>query len=439
MSKLSQKLCAVVLTLAMIVGLLFGCSANSFLAKAITANEEIVEFGSYPQSLVTNSKTISELNKQEISWKSYGYYSGDGNINSAEKGDWMKYSDVSLEGNKYRAVVFSEYRPIGSGDVSDIYSSSQNSNGYSSNNIYWFKFEPIKWNVLDSNSGLLFCEYIIDSQPFNYTFFYDGEGDMYDSAFGDKSYSAFANNYPASSIRKWLNDDFYNTAFNDEEKSKITKTVCENKGLNSERTLFDCESTEDYVFLLSKNEVCNSNYGFASNYSNWDEARRTQGTDYAKAQGLTVSDSNKFYNNSHWWLRTPGDGSSDACYIDEVGYGSDYFCDSSNKGVRPVIKVSDIKYSVSKSIDINYKDVIDLSSICNENLKGDYSYSSSDTAVVSVDEKGVITATGRGTAVITCTAIDNQVEKTPINITVNVKFTIFQWVIWILFLGFLWY
>ena len=61
MNKLSQKLCAVVLTLAMVVGLLFGCSANSFLAKAITTNEETIEFGSYPQSLVRNPKTISEL------------------------------------------------------------------------------------------------------------------------------------------------------------------------------------------------------------------------------------------------------------------------------------------------------------------------------------------------------------------------------------------
>lgn len=439
MNKTYQKFFAFILVSVMSMGILFGCSVNPLLAKAITTNRETVELGSYPQNLVTDSKTISKLNELEISWKSYGYYSGDGSINSAEEGDWMKYSDVSLDGNRYRAVIFTKYRPIGSGDISDVYSSSQNSNGYSPNKIYWFKFEPIKWNVLDSISGLLLCEYIIDSQPFNYTFFYDGEGDMYDSAFGDKSYSTFANNYPVSSIRKWLNDDFFNTAFNDEEKAKITKTICENKGLDPEKTIFDCESTEEYVFLLSQNEVCNSSYGFASNYSNWDEARRTQGTDYAKIQGLTVSDSNKFHNNSHWWLRTPGDGSSDACYIDEVGYGSDYFCDSSNKGVRPAIKVRNIKHSVSKSIDINYKDVVDLSSICNENFKGDYSFSSSDAAVVTVNEEGIITATGRGTAIITCTAIDNQVENAQINITINVKFTILQWIIWIFLLGFLWY
>ncbi len=333
-----KKTFGLILTFVLFAGLLCGCNSDSSAEKTINSGK-VIEFGSYPQSLVTASEMISELNKQDLSWNSYGYYSGNGSLNSAEKGDWMKYSDVSFEGNKYRAIIFSQYRPQTSFSVSDVDSSSQDYNGYFPNNIYWFKFEPIKWRVLDSNSGLLLCEYIIDSQPFNYSYFYDGEGDMYDSAFGDKSYTTFANNYPASSIRKWLNVDFYNTAFNEEEKSNITKAICENKASDADYPLFDCETTEDYVFLLSKSEVCNSDYGFASNYSNWDEARRAQGTDYAKSQGLMISDSSKFYNNSHWWLRTPGDDSPDACYIDEVGYGTEKYCDLSNKGVRPAIKV----------------------------------------------------------------------------------------------------
>lgn len=431
-----KKIFTIVLTSIMIFWVLFGCYYDSSVVNAKNLTTKTVKFGSYPQSMVTDSNIISELNQKKVSWTSYGYYSGNGTPGLTEQGDWMKYADVYLEGNKYRAVTFSQYRPQSAHGLPDSDSSSQDYNGYFPNNVYWFKYEPIKWSVLDENSGLLLCEYIIDSQPFHYEYFYDGEGDLYDSAFGDKLYTTFANNYPASTIREWLNNDFYNTAFSKEEKSEIHKNVCENKSSNSDYALFDCETTEDYVFLLSKKEVCNPEYGFARNYLNWDETRCAQGTDYAKAQGLSVSDNSEFLNNSHWWLRTPGEASPDACYIDEAGYGTETWCTRSNKGIRPAIRLTEVKTRVPISIDMNYKDTKEISSLLS---KGDFSYTSSDINVVSVDKNGVITATGRGKAIVTCTPVDNLTEVSPISIAVNVEFTTFQWIIWILFLGFLWY
>ena len=39
---------------------------------------DIVEFGSYPQSRVTDSSLVSALDGVSKTWVSYGYYSGDG-------------------------------------------------------------------------------------------------------------------------------------------------------------------------------------------------------------------------------------------------------------------------------------------------------------------------------------------------------------------------
>ena len=70
---------------------------------------DIIQFGSYPQSEVTDETIIAELNALAPEWEdwtSYGYYSGNGNYGSMVQGDWMRYTDVNYNGNKYRGVKF---------------------------------------------------------------------------------------------------------------------------------------------------------------------------------------------------------------------------------------------------------------------------------------------------------------------------------------------
>ena len=58
---------------------------------------EIIQFGSYPQSEVTDEALIAELNALAPEWEdwtSYGYYSGDNIYGSMIQGDWMRYTDV---------------------------------------------------------------------------------------------------------------------------------------------------------------------------------------------------------------------------------------------------------------------------------------------------------------------------------------------------------
>ena len=65
---------------------------------------------------------------------------------------------------------------------------------------------------------------------------------------------------------------------------------------------FFCEDTEDKIFLLSKGEVKNTDYGFTyvkNETSN--ESRQKTATDYAIANGVYVNAN----NGAWWWLRTP--------------------------------------------------------------------------------------------------------------------------------------
>lgn len=68
---------------------------------------DLIQFGSYPQSQVKDEALISTLGNLAPYWDectSYRYYSGNGEIGSMTPGDWMKYADVTYNGNTYRGV-----------------------------------------------------------------------------------------------------------------------------------------------------------------------------------------------------------------------------------------------------------------------------------------------------------------------------------------------
>lgn len=156
----------------------------------------------------------------------------------------MKYADVEYNGEKYRVVKFDLYRLYFTGFESttdvDIY---QDNNGYECGKIYWFKFEPLEWRIVDEKSVYAICESIIDSQPFQNMVFYDGW-----RYFADQQYYDFSNYYVVSSIRNMLNKEFLNCAFTEEEKTNF-----EYNYINDLWAAF-----KDRVFLPSVTEVKNS-------------------------------------------------------------------------------------------------------------------------------------------------------------------------------------
>ena len=350
--KIAAVLIAIVVLCAAPIGGLVGVDGMGFFApQAEAAGKtykvgDIVEFGSYPQSRVTNSSLVSALNKVSKNWVSYGYYSGTGACGTMAQGDWMKYADFTYNGTKYRAVTFSQYRPYMTDYLSSY--SCQEDNGYTPNNIYYFKYEPLKWRVLDPSTGLVLCENIIDSQAYSNTIYEYGTDSYGGTAYwNDAEHTHYANDYATSSIRAWLNDDFYNTAFSSSQRAGILTSQLDNSAYSASHSKYNSETTYDKVFLLSYSEMRNTAYGFPANNTSSNSARQANGTDYAKCQGLRVYSAD---GCSDWCLRSAGIYSAYVCCVQPYGdTDTKNSVDYTGEGIRPAIKISNLSSTIPKS------------------------------------------------------------------------------------------
>ena len=294
-----------------------------------------IKFGTYPQTDVTASSVAATLNAKagrpgasDLAWTSYGYYA------SGAKSDYMWYIDIEEGGEKYRGVYMSAYRPTTTLTAAKAGESNQDTYGYHTGNVYWFKYEPISWQILSENTStgdaLIWCNSIIDSQQF-----YVNE---------DKRGSIYPNNYEHSTIRAWLNDNFYNCAFSELQKELILTTLVDNsKSSGNEDADYVCANTNDKVFLLSLKEVSQYTGGYPhNNYNGYADAyRRKAPTSYARAQGIEMGLSEDS-NYSPWWLRSAGDAWSDWCLCanaDGVIYeGTDLI--RTEVGVLPALNIN---------------------------------------------------------------------------------------------------
>ena len=303
-----------------------------------------IEFGSYPQSEVTDADEVAKLeaDSENYLWVSYKYYSGTGNSTDGkmEPGDFMLYKDFYSGGEMFRAVTFSEYRPgTGGGLKGDVFS-NQKDNDYHPNNVYYFKYEPLTWRVLDPDEGYIMCDNVIDSQSFQ-NFVIRKDGKLYNS----KDFTNYVSDWETCSLRQWLNKTFYNTAFSREEKMLIGTTFLENN--SPDGTWFGTD-TGDKIFILSFDDVINSAYGFDPSKSEFDEARKLKGTDYSKCQGVYISQ-----GYPHWWLRTPGDAET-VYLVSSYGWaalGQGVY--GTGVGVVPALKLNPKAVDVSVVYDLD--------------------------------------------------------------------------------------
>ena len=324
-------------TLCILLSLMLAVTGFAGLCVPASAADcqvgDIIAFGSYPQSRVTDDATINTLNAAADGWQSYGYYSSWGSPadGSMSPKDYMQYCDVTVNGQKYRGVQCTQYRPKCTGYSASADNSYQDDNGYSTNTVYWFRYESLHWSVLDPATGLVLCETIIDSQPVNNYALQEG-GKYY----GDADKAHYANNYAESSLRAWLNDDFYSTAFTASQQDMITVTTLDNRAYSTGFSGFDSASTTDKVFLLSYKEAQNTAYGFCSDINASDAARKAEGSDYAKCQGLSVTSG----GTSPWWLRSAGYTSAAVCSVHAAGsLYYNYSAYYTYFGVRPAVTV----------------------------------------------------------------------------------------------------
>ena len=320
-----KRISKIISALPMII-LLFGCSKEK--NKSYEKVDNTIYFGSYPQTLVGDTKIIDDLNskysklpsKDNLNgWIDYNYYI----VFNVES--FMYYIDVDLDNDNnydYRGVYFTKYRPNATGHPSDESHTSQLYNGYLINNVYWFKYEKIKWNILEENNGkvMIITDLLIDSHEYYY---YISENETEHNGGVGRS-----NNYELSDIRKWLNEDFYSTSFNKYEKKIIEEVLIDNSSSQTDSidNNYASNNTLDNITLLSYQEV-------KKYYSNSDE-RKAIPTDYAKCQGIQQKS-----EYSQWFLRSPSGesvGHSAFSVAEEGGIFSSHVNDS-YIGVRPVI------------------------------------------------------------------------------------------------------
>ena len=293
---------------------------------------DIIEFGSYPQSKVTDSTLISKLETEgsKYQWIDYNYYAGtgseyDGNMKPVK--EMMLYKDIPYGDNKYRAVKINQYRPRITVYTSSDSDSFQDDNGYYTGNVYYFKYEPLTWRVLDPSEGYVMCNQIIDSQAYQNYVYYNGS-----QYYNSKSCTTYASDWVTSSLRQWLNSIFYNIAFTEEEKTQIGTAYLENKC--SRNTAHDSASTYDMIFPVSYYDVKKTDHSFSISFS-YDTARKMKGTDYAKCQGLDA-----YFKNSSWWMRSPAN-SGCAAGVSPEGKADNYYyygVGNTSLGVLPAFK-----------------------------------------------------------------------------------------------------
>ena len=283
---------------------------------------DCVYFGSYPQSEITSK---------------------DGSIYNALKNatGWDENNDITIGRTKYRRLK---------GEDATYYSSNEegryNWNG-SYKTYHYFKYEPIKWRVLNrnGNDAFLLADVALDDQKYN-----TNEEDV---------------TWETSSMRSWLNGygvsvnqpktdysrrNFINSAFTSTQRSAIkTTNVVNNNNIYNGTT--DGKNTSDKVFLLSESEVYHTDtaagYGFVKDNETDDEAKKSRCSTYAYAMGTwrcynTDAEYTKYNENIWWWLRSPGDSSDNAAVVTYFGwvykFGSDV--DDDEDGVRPALHLN---------------------------------------------------------------------------------------------------
>ncbi len=258
-----------------------------------------VTYGLYPQTHVKDDATIAALN---------GLKSDKGN-------GWYLYNGEYYANLTATPCSYSESQVFDDGVAIE------------SNASYWFKCEPIKWNIIANNDNT----YTLLSSALLCTHTYDES----------------SNNYINSEIRGWLNDGFYNTAFK-LDSSLIQTTIVDNSASTTDDPsnvhVGDGTSTEDKVYLLSFQDYQNADYGFETVRWQASRDRECKATDYASANGVWNKAGSAYSYSGYYWTRSPASDTNDGSWFvyPNGSMTSSMDVDFPYVGVRPAIT---LKYS----------------------------------------------------------------------------------------------
>ena len=294
-----------------------------------TREGDYIYFGYWPQTLERDETVVAKLNemagKPPLPRDKENPY----NWESHEGTTYMWQKIVIYNGTKYLGVQMNDYRASG------VYSlrSYIMKNGYFTYEVYWFKYEPIKWKILTTsgNSAYIMSDIALDSfsiQP-------DRKGENRDGLYASYNNSTgvpdgtYANNWEYCFLRQWLNETFYNEVFNKLQKEIIQTTHLDNTARSSNPNDYpkyygygekagknkfadQCKNTDDKIFLLSLRDITTTAYGFNKDVLAKDPARNLQATDFAKLHGAPMNTNDKKYVT--WYTRSPAPANGNQGY-----------------------------------------------------------------------------------------------------------------------------
>lgn len=180
---------------------------------------------------------------------------------------------------------------------------------------------PIRWRVLskDGNDAYVLADQVLDCKPYHET---------------DESVT-----WETSTLRKWLNEEFYNIAFTAEEQEVVLEQTLVNED-NEKYGTEGGEDTVDKVYLPSLADMWQENYGFSADGSFADQARIGEVSVYAEEQGVYTTGK----EGRAWWLRSPGISTlvGNAAIVDADGLVSALggSVSKSSCGVRPALHLN---------------------------------------------------------------------------------------------------
>ena len=294
-------------------------NAEKGLIPFVDTEERTVEYGLYPQTLVTDNNLLDSLNSLGDDQKcSNGWYLYNG----------LYYAKTEAESPQGSNHQFTNGTEIVGGTT------------------YWFKCEPIIWDLLENKNGelLILSTYLIDQFVY-----YPYTSERTDSL----QNKVYPPDYKNSDVRAWLNNGtvwysnigmnysstgFFATAFafgndyvqttNVDNSAATTRTV-PNKYASS--------NTNDKVFLLSYQDYLNPNYGFSENTTSC-EARKCKVTDWARARGGYFDDN----GYGEYWTRSPHASGANPVWVEYVDYNGNIsfqYCSRASTCIRPAMKI----------------------------------------------------------------------------------------------------
>ena len=295
-----------------------------------TRDGDNIYFGYWPQTLERDENVIAKLNEMAGTPPLPRDKENPYNWESHEGTTYMWQKIVIYNGTKYLGVQMNDYRASG------VYSLTSYimKNGYFTFEVYWFKYEPIKWRILTTsgNSAYIMSDIALDSfsiQPNRYQGFYNEKYGVFRTDQNGNMDGTYANNWEYCFLRGWLNDTFYKEVFNDLQKEIIQTTHLDNTarssnpndypkyygyGENAGKNKFadQCKDTDDKIFLLSLRDITTAAYGFNKDVLAEDPARNLQATDFAKLHGAPMNTNDKKYVT--WYTRSPAPANGNQGY-----------------------------------------------------------------------------------------------------------------------------